>query len=714
MRLAAPRNSNSLGTALLACLLLAASACQTAQKPVSLLPPGSAPALQPAAAPSPAAPATIAKATTAKSQSQEPPTQEPATTDYGVPTPGQTPAQAVTLTPSSSQSADPVADLIARAEKEYQAGLANYHTGKHDEAKQKFDDALDALLSSNLDIRSDDRLQKEFDRIVEGVNELYPGGTAAEEKQEAEKEAASQEPQQKSEPAPIDVTNDATNGVTPAADAGVAAKARAEIKSTRSDLPLMMTDQVAGYITYFSGRGRGVFERAFARSGRYHDMIVSTLKEEGLPQDLIYLAQAESGFHPLAVSRAGARGIWQFMASRGRGYGLYHNQWVDDRQDPEKSTRAAARHLKDLYNQFGDWYLAMAAYNSGPGTVQAAVKRTGYADFWELYNRNVLPKETKNYVPIILAVTIMAKNPSQYGLDAVAMEHSAESDTVTINYPVDLRLVAECVNSTPDELQDLNPSLLRLTTPREGSFTLHLPVGTKDEYTTAISSIPADMRLWWRYHTVRSGDSLANLARTYHTTAKSITEANHLDSTELEADARLVIPVAPGKHPASEAATYARRITRYKVHAGDTIETVAENFGVSPQMLRRWNGIRGNSLSGRRILALHLPVSPSAHESEVASSRNSSHSSKPKHPATTPPAETATTKPPATKSAQIERLARNDEESKAAVVHHKVKSGETLYSIANAYRTTVAALKRDNRNVAVIRPGMILTVQLTR
>jgi membrane-bound lytic murein transglycosylase D len=697
----------------MASLLLAASACQTAQKPVSLLPPGSAPAVKPAPAASPVSPAT-----TAKAQSQDAPAQKPASNGTPPAAPDQTSAQASTPSsssdnPSSSaQSSDQVAALIARAEKEYQAGLANYHADKHDEAKQKFDDALDALLSSNLDIRSDERLQTEFDRIVKGVNELYPGGTAADDQSQ---EAASQEPQQKSEPAPIDVTNDATNGVTPAADAGIAAKARAEIKNTHSDLPLMMTDQVAGYITYFSGRGRGVFERAFARSGRYHDMIVSTLKEEGLPQDLIYLAQAESGFHPLAVSRAGARGIWQFMASRGRGYGLYHNQWVDDRQDPEKSTRAAARHLKDLYNQFGDWYLAMAAYNSGPGTVQAAVKRTGYADFWELYNRNVLPKETKNYVPIILAVTIMAKNPSQYGLDAVAMEHPAESDSLAINYPVDLRLVAECVNSTPEELQDLNPSLLRLTTPREGSFTLHLPVGTKDEYETAIASVPADMRLWWRYHTVHSGDTLATLARSYHTTAKSISEANHLDGSELEADAKLVIPVAPGKHPASETATYARRITRYKVHSGDTIETVAENFGVSPQMLRRWNGIRGNSLSGRKILALHLPVSPSAHETEVASSHGSSHSSKAKHPAATPPAETATTKPPATKSAQIERLhARDEDVAKASVVHHKVKSGETLYSIANLYKTTVAALQRDNRNVAVIRPGMILTVQLSR
>jgi membrane-bound lytic murein transglycosylase D len=669
-----------LRTAVLASLILAASACQTSQRPVSLLPPGGAPAIKPA--PTPAAPVAAAP------QKEETP-QQPASPEASAP---------AVATPAS----DPVADLIAKVEKEYQAGLANHQAGKADDAKQNFDNAMNALLGSNLDIRSDERLQKEFDRIVAGVNDLYPGGTDSD--SGAQQDAGDKDAQQKSEPAPIDLTNTETNGIAPAAEAGVKAKAEAEIKHTHSDLPLMMTDQVAGYISYFSGRGRGVFERAFARSGRYHDMIVSTLKNEGVPQDLIYLAQAESGFHPLAVSRVGARGIWQFMGSRARGYGLTHSIFVDDRQDPEKSTRAAAHHLKDLYNQFGDWYLAMAAYNSGPGTVQAAVKRTGYADFWELYRRNVLPKETRNYVPIILAMTIVSKNLSHYGFDDVSMEEPAKFDTVTINYPVDLRLVAECVNSTAPELQDLNPSLLRLTTPREGKFDLHLPVGTEDSYQTAIASIPTDMRLWWRFHTVQSGDTLASLARNYHTTAKSITAANHLDSNELEADAKLVIPVAPGKHPQSDTATYARRITRYKVRRGDTVETVAENFGVSPLMLRRWNGLRGNGLSGRKVLALHLPISPSA---EVTA-----RTSKPKHPKTT---ETATTKPPASKSAQIQRLNTEDEATvQAAVVHHKVKTGETLYSIANFYKTTVAALKRDNRNVAVLHPGMILIIQSTR
>ena len=568
-------------------------------------------------------------------------------------------------------SADPVADLIAKVEKEYAAGQDNYKAGHLDAARQDFDRAFDLLLGSNLEINSDPRLENEFDRIVEGVNSfdmqaLQQGDGFTE---------------QKSEPAPIDEANEAAVPV----DANVKAKAEAEIKSTRSDLPLMMTDQVAGYITYFSGRGRATLENALVRSGQYEDMIRRILKQEGVPQDLIYLAQAESGFHPLALSRVGARGIWQFMASRARGYGLQRDWWVDDRQDPEKATRAAARHLKDLYQQFGDWYLAMAAYNSGPGTVQSAVKRTGYADFWELYRRNVLPKETRNYVPIIVAVTIMAKNPGQYGLDHLEKTQPKPVDTVKIDYPVDLRLVAECVDSSLSDLEDLNPSLLRMTTPKDHDFELHLPAGTKDKFQTSIAAIPKDMRVWWRYHKVQPGDTLASIARTYRSTPKAIAEANNLeDDLVLAPDSRLTIPIAPGKRAITEEATYARHATRYRVRKGDTVQRIADNFGVPPAMVRRWNHLKGDSLRGRSVVYVHLPVSPGAGQGEV-----SAISSKSKNKKTVAAAKS----------------------SGDSVVHHKVKQGETLFSIASTYKTTVDALKRDNRNIAVLRPGMVLVIR---
>ncbi|HEY6072336.1 MAG TPA: transglycosylase SLT domain-containing protein, partial [Anaerolineales bacterium] len=373
----------------------------------------------------------------------DPPTEKEKAEQAATPPPP-APVQVQPLAPKTES----VEEIIASAEREYQAGVASFHGGNRAAAQQSFDRAFNLLVQGPVNAKSNPRLQEEFNRIADGVNRLE----ASMPPQGEESTSA-----QKSEPAPIDETNEITSPVDPK----IKAKAEAEVKATHSDLPLMMTDQVAAFITYFSGRGRPVLERGLTRAGQYRDMIHGILRAEGVPLDLIYLAQAESGFHPLALSRAGARGMWQFMALRARGYGLNRNYWVDERQDPEKSTRAAARHLRDLYHQFGDWYLAMAAYNSGPGTVQSAVKRTGYADFWELYRRNVLPRETRNYVPIILAVTIMAKNPSQYGLDGVEPDPPALYDTVKIRYPVDLRLVAECVDAPLSTLEDLNPSLLR-------------------------------------------------------------------------------------------------------------------------------------------------------------------------------------------------------------------------------------------------------------
>ena len=611
-------------------------ACQTAQRPATLLPPGTATVPTLSAGP-------VANAQPSPDIQSIPPVQ---TQVEGKP--------------------DPVAQLIAQVENEYQVGQDNYKAGHLDAAKVNFDHAFDLLLGSSLDLRSDERLEQEFDRLLDGIN-----GFELQALQEGDGFT-----EQKSEPAPIDEANEVTFPVDP----NLKAKAEAEVKATHSDLPLMMTDPVAGYISYFSTRGRGTLERALARSGQYDDMIRRVLKEEGVPQDLIYLAQAESGFHPLALSRAGARGMWQFMASRATGYGLERDWWVDERQDPEKSTRAAAHHLKDLYNEFGDWYLAMAAYNSGPGTVQNAVKRTGYADYWQLYKRNVLPKETRNYVPIILAVTIMAKNPAQYGLDKVVTEKPVPYDAVKIDYPVDLRLVAECVDVSASTLQDLNPSLLRLTTPKDREFELHLPAGTKDRYLTAITAIPPDMRVWWRYHKVVAGDTLSAVARAFHTSPRAIVQANNLDGDEnLRAESELIIPVAPGKHSADEMASYSRRATAYKVRKGDTVETVADNFGVPPAMVRRWNHLKSDSLRGRRVLYVHLPIAPDATDRRAGAAKSKSKN-------------------------------RLQASASSSMVHHKVQPGETLDSIAKSHNVTVDDLKENNGNLANLRPGMILVI----
>ena len=519
-------------------------------------------------------------------------------------------------------SLDKVDKIVEQAEKQYQQGQQDYAAGHLEAAKQRFDQAVNVLLEAEIDVRSDERLQRELDKITEGVNQL----------EVAALQLGDGFTQQKAQPAPIDEAND----ITFPADPNVKAKAEAQVKETRSDLPLIINDYVAGYINFYSTRGHGTVERALSRSGRYRDMILRVLKEEGVPQDLIYLAEAESGFEPLALSRAGARGMWQFMSSRAAGYGLRRSWWIDERQDPEKATRAAARHLKDLYNQFGDWYLAIAAYNSGPGNVQQAVKRTGYADFWELYRRNVLPKETKNYVPIILAFTVMAKNPKQYGLDNIQPALPLETDSVRIDYPVDLRLVAECVDADLNRLTELNPSLLRLTTPKDAVYDLRLPAGTKEKFETAIAAIPMDKRVSWRYHHVAPGDTLDTIARQYRTTASAIQAANQLPGERLLAESKIIIPVTAGKIVGAPTA-YSKRSTHYRVHSGDTVTSVADDFGVPADRLRRWNGLKGDRLARGRVLVIYKPVvgaesmvinSPSRHRStRRKSTRSSAHTS---------------------------------------------------------------------------------------
>jgi membrane-bound lytic murein transglycosylase D len=485
-----------------------------------------------------------------------------------------------TSTPADVPARPQVQALIDLVEVAYQTGVNHYHEGKLQAAKADFDRAVDLMLTSNFDLRNEPQLRDEFDRVLDAVNTLET---------EALKQGNGFAP--KLEPAPVDIANDVTFPVDPT----VKAQAIAELKTTQSDLPLVINDPVAGFISYFSSKGRGTLMRSLERAGRYHAMISRVLAEEGVPQDLIYQAVAESGFQPQAVNgRSGAGGMWQFMPSGD--YGLSRNGWFDERFDPEKSTHAYARYMKGLYDQLGDWYLAMAAYDWGPGNVQKAVQRTGYADFWELYRRNSLPQETKNYVPIIIAAAIMAKNPEQYGLQTLAPDPPLLIDTVTTDYGVDLRLVSDLVEAPVQEITDLNPSLLRMSTPADVPFELHLPAGTKDLYQKRISEIPVDKRNQWRFHKVVAGEALQTIARDYHVTPAEIVFVNQLEAgDDLSTTDSLIIPVPA---PSSSRS----RLTLYRVEHGDTLVTLADRFNVTVQQLRRWNHLSAARLEpGRRL-----------------------------------------------------------------------------------------------------------------
>jgi len=490
--------------------------------------------------------------------------------------------QPAASTPQAAEQQRRAQALIAQVEQAYSTGAADYRKGKLPEAKVEFDRAVDLMLTSGIDIKSDAQLQDEFDRIVDAVNAL---------EMEALKEGNGFAP--KVEPSPADVASDVTFAVDP----NIVARARTDLATTKSDLPLMVNDYVGAFINFFANtqRGHNTLLHSFERAGRYKAMIQRVMAEEGVPQDLIYLAVAESGFQPRALNgHSGAGGMWQFMPHGD--YGLTRNGYMDERFDPEKSTRAYARYMKFLYDQLGDWYLAMAAYDWGAGNVQRAVQKTGYADFWELYKRNNLPAETKNYVPEILAAIIIANHPKQYGFEEITLDPPLITDTVTVNYSVDLRLVSDLVGAPVDELMALNPSLLRFTTPPDTAFDLHLPAGSSALYQQRIAEIPESKRDSWRYHRVTPDDTLASVARTYHVQVAELAAANQLGEKEnLDGVEALIVPVPPAAAPSSRRMLYTTR-------RGDTLVSIADRFGVSLSQLRRWNKLTGFKVApGRRL-----------------------------------------------------------------------------------------------------------------
>ncbi len=600
-------------------------------------------------------------------QLRPPPATPPPTPEYAF-QPLPLPQHAIAAHALAPEQRPAIDILVERVQAAYDAGQREFKAGHLDKAQANFDLAADLILKSGFPADFDPQLAKLSDQIGEAVQ---PGDLDA-----AKTSGDQEESDTPAEPAAIDEIADLT---LPAGDPRLALKAEKELIAVRHDLPLTVNDSVLQYLSFFtSTRGRAIVSHGLDRAGRYDVMIRRVLKEEGVPQDLIYLAQAESAFQPQAVSRAGARGIWQFMPYRGEEYDLERTYWVDERSDPEKATRAAAHHLRDLYGMFGDWYLVMAAYNSGPLNVARAIQRPGYADFWELQKRKALPKQTQNYVPIILALALVAKDPASYGVQ-VSPDKPAQMETVKLDHSISLQLVADATGADLDDLRLLNPQLLRNVTPNDPGFQLKLPVGAAKPFEENIQQVPQDKWTSWRLHPAEQGETLSDIARHYRVTVSAIESANHLEPhAAVPAGFVLNVPTLPP----------VVRLVSYRVQRGDTLAGIAERYDVTVEQLKHWNHISGGHVSRGARLRIYAG------------------------------SQTAGTPSARGKSARVESQqglenVSTGKSEKTESLEHRVRPGETLYSIAHNYQTSVSAIRQSNPFLAdrPLRAGDVLNIQ---
>jgi len=381
------------------------------------------------------------------------------------------------------------------------------------------------------------------------------------------------------------------------------------------DMPVEVNEAVRVYLEYFQTRMRPVFARYLIRSGRYIPGMKRIFREYGLPDDLVYVALIESGFNPYAYSRSSAAGPWQFITATGKRYGLRVDYWVDERRDVDLATRAAAHYLSDLYERFGDWLLALAAYNAGEGQVAVALTRTGASTFWELREAYALPQETRDYVPKFMAAAIIAKDPREYGF-LVDWHEPMETDTVTVDGPTDLAAIARAAKVPLEEVKFLNPQLRRgLTPPDKGSYPVRLPEGSAQVFAAEFPAIQEEEQGTWANkarnmgsgylvrHKVRRGEVLSTIARKYGARVSNIQQANNMGRRTMIREGQvLLVPVGRSYAGGSHAAD--GRPVRHKVQRGDSLWKIAMRYNVSIKDLMAWNGLNSKSVlkPGDRIV----------------------------------------------------------------------------------------------------------------
>ncbi len=374
--------------------------------------------------------------------------------------------------------------------------------------------------------------------------------------------------------------------------------------AARYEIPLETNEAVERWIEYFSVKAHDRFATYLSRAGRYEDMIRSRLREAELPEDLLYLAMIESGMNPNAYSRAHAAGMWQFIRGTGRLYDLKIDYWIDERRDPYKATDAAIAHLADLYDEFGSWYLAAAAYNAGAGRVNRGIRRTGSTDFWDLADARVLRRETRNYVPKLVAAAIIAKNPEKYGFDDVVPQKPLEFETVEVPDATSFDVLAKAAGVSEDEIRALNPQYARRVTPPNQVAEVRVPPGQGEQFAANYARVPPSERVTWLEHRVQRGETLGHIAGRYGTSVSAIRAANnYVNPKRLQIGQRLIIPrsgapatrVASSAPATSGAASGSGPLT-VTVRRGDSLWAISRRYNVSTTQLMQINGLRSSRI----------------------------------------------------------------------------------------------------------------------
>lgn len=528
------------------------------------------------------------------------------------------------------------------------------------------------------------------------------------------------------------------------------------------DVPIVINDSVIEWLDYFQGSGRGSFGRHLKRSGRYEKMMRDVLKKYGLPQDLVYVALIESGFLPHAYSRAKAVGTWQFIRSTGKMYKLRVDGVVDERRDPVLATHAAASFFKDLHSTFGDWYLAMAAYNAGPGKVSRAIDKAGTNDFWEIAAANGhFRNETCNYVPKFIAAALIAKQPEKFGFAAIDYDKPLEYDEVEVDSQTDLGVIATLINSSYDEIVDLNPALVRGITPAGENYLVKVPKGKSAEFKVAFASLPRDQRVRYAYHQVKRGQTLARIAKLYGVTIADLRKWNGIArNRNVKTGSTLKIykdgaRKFPGVDDEESSAKVVESTKQYHVlKKGETLGHVAGKYNVGVTQLAKWNGISSAKMvkAGRKLVIYSeksVDVEPAKVASKplkkevvlgqhiVAKGETMSQIAQ-KYDMTVEELKMINSmagdrlivgkkiivnKPKPTIGAAKKEVQPQQQPSQmeqppetvpsASIFQYEVKKGDTLWTIAQKHKVTIAQLKEWNSisDPKYVRPGKKLVVK---